>query len=465
MKNRDTQSIHIFFKSMIRLVPAMTLTAIACSDFVEVDTPKTELVREEVFADDGTAEAAMVGVYMYAVNSADHFANGWYVNDVAYIAGKSADEIGPDTGNEGIQLFENELETTNTRTMGIWTGAYHAIYRINAVIEGVKSSAGVSQTMARQLEGEAKFMRAFNYFYLVNLFGEVPLITSTDYRVNAVAPRAPVETVYALIMQDLKDAQGLLPADYSVWKQERIRPVKAAATALLARVYLYTGQWSEAESEASEVIGQTGLYAMTALTDIFLKNSKEAIWQFYPPQPNINSQHGYVAENAAYAVPLTDSLLNAFEANDNRYAAWVGSWPAYSYAYKYKVGWGTTWLENTTNLRLAELYLIRAEARLEQDDITGAQQDINVIRSRAGLSDTDAETEEEVHAAIRQERRIELFAEYGHRWLDLKRWGLASEVLAPVKPAWQATDVLYPVPESERLINRKLTQNEGYPGQ
>ncbi|MDO5969574.1 RagB/SusD family nutrient uptake outer membrane protein, partial [Flavivirga aquimarina] len=113
--------------------------------------------------------------------------------------------------------------------------------------------------------------------------------------------------------------------------------------------------------------------------------------------------------------------------------------------------------------RLAEQYLIRAEARAELGKISEAQSDLNVIRNRAGLGNTTASTKEALRDAILDERQVELFTERGHRWFDLKRRGEAADVLAPLKPSWQDTDVLFPIPESELLLNPNLLpQNDGY---
>lgn len=117
-------------------------------------------------------------------------------------------------------------------------------------------------------------------------------------------------------------------------------------------------------------------------------------------------------------------------------------------------------------LRLAEQYLIRAEARTKLNNLSGAIKDINVIRKRAGLlliSDTKSElSKSELMDYIMYERKYELFSEWGPRWLDLKRTERASQVLKSIKPLWQDTDLFYPIPEEERIKNPNLTQNDGY---
>jgi hypothetical protein len=245
---------------------------------------------------------------------------------------------------------------------------------------------------------------------------------------------------------------------------------QSTATALLARVYLYTGDWADAGAQATAVIGNSALYSLsTNLATVFTPSNSEAILQFN------NSSTGYttfaynVLPNTVAGVPryiLTSQLVNAYEAGDNRRAAWLDSLAyngtEYYYPYKYKSLLFGANAEYYTLLRLAEQYLIRAEAEAEQGNIGGAQADINVIRNRAGLGNTTAGDQASLLAAVAQERRIELNCEWGHRWLDLKRTGTANAVLGAEKTTWTATDVLWPIPSSEILSNSKLVQNPGY---
>jgi hypothetical protein len=177
---------------------------------------------------------------------------------------------------------------------------------------------------------------------------------------------------------------------------------------------------------------------------------------------------------------LSTALLGAFEANDLRRTAWVDSTvygsPAitYYFPYKYKIGTaqaipGATPTEYIMVLRLAEQYLIRAEARAEQNDLTDAIKDLNVIRRRAGLPIlSNSLTMTQVLAAVMQERRIEFFAEWGSRWLDLKRTGQVDAVMSIATPlkgqgtVWQSYQQLYPIPHNELNADHNLRQNPGY---
>jgi hypothetical protein len=136
----------------------------------------------------------------------------------------------------------------------------------------------------------------------------------------------------------------------------------------------------------------------------------------------------------------------------------------YVYPTKYKTKTASSDpVEYNVIFRLAEQYLIRAEARIQQDRYADAQSDLNLIRSRAGLPKTTASDKPTLLNAIESENRSEYFAEWGHRWFDLKRWGKVDTVLSTLKfPNWQSTDVLYPIPLTEIQRNPALTQNPGY---
>jgi hypothetical protein len=139
---------------------------------------------------------------------------------------------------------------------------------------------------------------------------------------------------------------------------------------------------------------------------------------------------------------------------------------SYTYPYKYKLRTNASIAEANVVLRLAEQYLIRAEARAYTNKVTGnnsAESDLNVIRSRVGLPNTTAIALTEMVDAIVNERQTELFTEWGHRWFDLKRLDRVNTVLGVNKaPGWDAADLVWPIPISEMNLNVFLTQNPGY---
>jgi tetratricopeptide (TPR) repeat protein len=441
----------------------------ACTGFVEIAAPKDQIPSEKIFLNDELATSAIRGIYSQMMTSIS-FASGG-VGSVTVLAGRSADEYIDYNTAGALQFSTNNLSPANSELQnGLWKSPYTIIYYANSVLEGLELSVNVSAALKTQLIAEAKFVRAFCYFYLSNLFGPVPLILTTDYRINAVAANTSQNVIYQQLLKDLSEARLGLSEAYP--SSERIRPNKSTATALLARVYLYMGDWSNAEKMASAVIEKDQDYKiLDDLDQVFLKNSPEAIFQM-PAASNMNTREGQIfilntAPGAGTNVILNDKLVNAFESGDRRLAKWVGKFSNTSgtwyYPYKYKVKSSTVITEYSMVLRLAEQYLIRAEARTKLGKYKEAREDLYVIRKRAGLAEVFFNTEPELLTAIEQERRMEFFAEWAHRWLDLKRTNRADAVLGPLKaPNWQSTDVLYPIPAAERAKNSNLEQNNGY---
>ena len=441
---------------------------ISCKKFVDIKPAPNLTETATVFSNDQTAISAVAGVYIQMRGPSRNFTNG----GMSIFGGLSSDEI-YNTATSPIYdpYYKNALlSTTSTVFDNFWSPAYRNIYRINAILEGLETSGSVTLPVKNQLTGEMKMTRAFYYFYLVNLFGDVPLVITTDYRINAIMPRTPVAHVYQQIVADLISAQSLLSSTYI--SVNRGRPNKWTAASLLARVYLYQKDWANAEAQAAAVINSNMYSLETDLNKVFLIASNETIWQLASTGDAVNTDQGAIfipASASATAKPvlaLTTHLSNAFELNDQRKTKWtktnINGGVSYPYPYKYKQRTPTPLVEYNVVFRLAEQYLIRAEARAQQNNIPGAQSDLNIIRNRAGLADTTAITQADLLIAIEHERRIELFTEWADRWLNLKRTDHAEAVLSPIKANWQNTDVLYPLPFVELERNVFLTQNPGY---
>jgi starch-binding outer membrane protein, SusD/RagB family len=459
------------YNLLVLVLPVLLATA--CADFVDVDTPKTEVTGPSVYRDDATATASVVGIYA-KMTELPYFNSA----GIQMLTGLSADEFTNSAlysygGFEENQLSAGEFYLLNY----LWQPGYKFIYQANDVLEGLANSEGVSAPVRRSLQGQAHFVRALCYFYLVNLFGDLPKVTSTDYRVNLTLQREPVDSIYALIEWDLEQASRLLPRDFATsYEEERTLPTTSAAHALCARMALYRNRWSQAAREADSVIARAELFELPAPDAVFNYDSREAIWQV--KQILISTFAGtweaqvFQTLNDVYLRP---TVLEAMEPDDVR-TQWIGITTLdgtdmiyYPYKYRYlytKVEEGGG-LEYHIEFRLAEQYLIRAEARAHLGDFDGAIADLDVIRVRAGLprlADLGiAWTQDLVLERVAQERRVELFTE-GHRWFDLIRTGAAGAVLSGIEgKTWNATDVLYPVPEGEIRKNRKLEpQNEGY---
>lgn len=451
----------------IRLT-ALVLTFSSCKKFIEIPPPPNEVVTATVFSDSTAASSAMTGLYSQMMSSNLFFANG----GVTVFAALSADELTRAVPNPLFDVFTaNEIPSNNGPLQNnLWRAAYAYIYHCNAIIEGANQSSALSTSFKQRLTAEARFNRAFCYFYLINLFGDVPLVTATDYTVNASMPRTSTVTIYQTIDADLAFAKQYLPAAFP----DNAQPTSGAATAMLARSKLYQKDWATAEANATVVIS-SGLYSLPAdLNEVFNTTSSETIWQLVPVLPSFNTAEGNAfipaSPTSRPTYVLTPTQLNVFDSSDERKTAWtktvvLNSEP-YTFPFKYKqrvrLVAGAPPTEYNIVLRLAEQYFIRAEARAKQGKMNEAVTDLNAIRSRAGLPDTVVTDEPSLLLSIEKERQRELFAEGGHRWLDLKRTNRADAALASLKPTWQPTDVLYPIPFGEIQANPALTQNSGY---
>jgi hypothetical protein len=361
----------------------------------------------------------------------------------------------------------NAVNPSNSKNgANLWGNLYTSIYQANAILAGLANSTGVSPAAKLWIGGEAHFCRALYYFYLVNMFGPVPMPLTTDYNTNTYLHRTSVDSVYDLIIADLKTAQADLSENYTT-PGTRIRANKWAATALLARVYLYRQQWQSAIEQSTAVIN-SGFYALEPLNNVFLNAGRENILQLASPGTNLYTWDAYVFVNQK--VHLASSLLVAsFEEGDNRKTSWltkvtINNTTYYApFKYKVSVGVGTSKTENTTLLRLGEQYLIRAEAYANSGDFAAAKSDLDSIRNRAGLPMiSDGISKQALLDTILHERRIELFSELGHRWFDVKRSGKADAIFGAVKPGWVPTDILFPLPLTDIQRDPNLTQNEGY---
>ncbi|WP_417364317.1 RagB/SusD family nutrient uptake outer membrane protein [Galbibacter sp.] len=459
IQNRQT-------KYIFPVVLLLFFSFLSCEDFVEVDTPNHLLSGENLFNDPKTVEAAMVGIYVQLRNSFLLTGTSQGLSNLMGLYTDEMDYYGNSTIREA-SFYRNNLLASDETVAELWNASYNQIYASNAIIEGVANSSYFTPEETAQFTGEAKFIRALIHFHLVNLFGEVPYIKTTNYLENQVASRQPLEEVYASIVTDLEGAINQLPEEDV--SGEHVRPDKRSAKALLARVYLYMENWEMAAMLSEEVINNTAWEADPQ--NVFLKESSGTIWQFMPEfdESNTLEAQTFIFQTVPPPVrALSSNFINAFEDGDLRKVFWTGmvsdGVETYYYSAKYKLLPGESGnAEYSKVLRMAEQYLIRAEARAKMGDIAGARADINRIRNRAGLANTTATSENELLTAILQERRVELFTEHGHRFFDLKRSNKLDVVLDPIKEGWDTTDQLLPLPEKELLVNPNLLpQNPGY---
>jgi starch-binding outer membrane protein, SusD/RagB family len=465
----------------------------SCEKFIDIDAPSNTVSGENAYKSDQTAIGVLTGVYTKM--SLDNSSIGSFGSGLPLMSlypSLSADELtllSGVTSTELVSLYKNNLKANDVRATNFWNRAYQYIYTVNSAIKGLNESSDLTPASKVQLLGEAYFLRAFCYFYLINMYGDIPLILSTNYAETASQPRMPTDQVYEQIKSDLTEAQNLLSDKYLDGKlinstEDRIRPTKHAATALLARVYLYLNDNVNAELQSTILIDNKDIYDIASINNVFLKNSRETIWALQPVGGGSDQNTGegklfnipsYGPSTYANPVYMSGQLLEQFESGDKRFDNWIdsviSSGTTYYYPHKYKIGLeGTETVEYPIVLRLAEQYLIRAEARAKQNKLQDAIADLDVIRARASLpliSNTNPSVSQaDLLKTILHERQVELFTEWGHRWLDLKRTNTINDVMQTASKLkgglWDSHSALYPIPLREIQSNPGLVQNSGY---
>lgn len=452
------------------------IAAVGC-DVLNQD-PQTAISEEIAIRDQKSAEAALNGLYSQ-LQSGDYYGSNLQI----------ISEVSSDISQSvGTWDFYREMDTYvtsagNLENRNLWSQAYSTVNHANNLIADVPNLDNASQEIKDQILGEAYFIRALAFFDLSRTFGGVPgvagsmgvpLVTQPSREINeeSFPSRAGLEASYAQVESDLQEAEarlsGFTSADHST---------EAAAKALFSRLYLYLQDYEQAEQYATEVINNYDFSLVNNFADIFVnENTSEAIfelafnttdgndirfWHF----PSSGGGRGDIALHDDYAEMVmsrsadTRGELIGFDDNVGVY-----------YPTKYQKSGGD---DNIQILRLAEMYLNRAEARarMSTPDLSGALADLNEIRNRAGLADTTGtgvDTAEEVLEAIEHERAIE-FMEEGHRWFDLVRTGRSMTLLNGIDRTngdpvslTDARRMIFPIPSRDIDANDNLEQNEAY---
>jgi len=471
----------------IRIFLAMLPFLWSCEKLVEIDPPQDYLISPTVFESDETATSATTGVYAMMMRSDLAFSY-----NIALYTGVYSDELDYNqTLQSVLSVSKYAMLPQDAPTNNMWNYGFNYIYQANSLIDGLSKATKISPAVKNQLLGEAYFTRAFWHFYLSNLYGPLPLILSTNYTENAKIPRSEVGKIQTQIVEDLNKAKGLLTEKYVAGNSftesaDRIRPNTFVASALLARIYLQMKDFSNAQLESNRIIANTK-YDIVDLAAVFKRTSKEVIWQLELPVAGyFNSYEALYFQltakpsqvSSTNCSTLSKDLLSLFAPTDKRRTTWTGTitdntvTPAAQFVFPAKLKNKTSPAdEYTTPFRLAEVYLIRAEARANLGLIDDAINDTDKIRSRAGLlllkNITPGITKEALLDSINNERRRELFCEWGSRWMDIKRSansdGLMKAIAARKGATWKSTAILWPLPLNEVLNSANiLKQNDGY---
>lgn len=435
------------------------LSFISCKKFLDVQ-PIDAVSDEQTIVDKASAETALRGVYRGL--SADNY-YGLNFTSIGYLSGDNVQW----TGSQSIvqQFIDHNVRADNATVDAVWTAIYATINRANHVIEKVPAVVDPSFTDAykNQLVGEAYFIRALAYFDLVRTWGGVQLILTPTVKASDHngTKRSSVDETYAQVLSDLNSAENLLQVPTS---PNPYRANKETVWALRARYYLYRQEWEAAETDASQVIDDNINYSLLYPYSSFFTNgvvgTRESVFELsYSAtytnghrnqwQPPANGGTRQWAPNNAFVALVNDTTVGG---NRKSLIAQTSQGLWYGNLYYRSPATDPAYI-----IRIAELYLIRAEARAQQNKLNDALDDLNAIRQRAGLDPSSATTKEGILLAIELERRIE-FALEGHRWYDLVRTGRAAEVLGVTDP----NKYLLPIPAAELNTDPSLDPNPGY---
>jgi hypothetical protein len=295
---------------------------------------------------------------------------------------------------------------------------------------------------------------------MVRTWGGVPLVTTPTRGLgeSSFPAKATVDQVYTQIIQDLTDAEANLPESGA-----RTIATKKAAQALRAKVALYRGDWPNAISYATTVINSNNYSLVTPFEKLITdKQNTESIFEldYSNVDPNELSAYFYPTTMGGYyrvgPTAAITSLLEDENVGGDR-SVMIAYHNGAVYGNRYRKATGNVKDDNYAIIRLAEMYLIRAEARANQDQLNEALEDLNTIRERANVAPLAIANKQDLLLAIENERRVE-FAFEPHRWFDLIRTGRAGAVLGVT----DARKYVFPIPGAEILANPNLAQNEGY---
>ncbi|HXW96795.1 MAG TPA: RagB/SusD family nutrient uptake outer membrane protein [Gemmatimonadales bacterium] len=432
------------------VAPALSLLLGGCGSLLDTE-PVTSLPEQTAISSPAGARTALTGAYASLTSSALYGGDMVVFND---LYADNTLHIGTFTTYADAGLYN--LRAENGDVLRIWQYSYVTIDRANRLIEKVPGLTGMDAAEKDDIVGQAHALRALSYHNLVRTYGGVPLVLvppSTVEEASAVT-RATVTEVYDQIVADLLAAEG------KVTNTNPNRVTAGTVEALLARVYLYLGDWTNAAAKADAVIG-LGYGLATNYSDLFpaiAAPTPEEIFKVYFDIANYQllgyyyRARGYEGRGELNARP---SLVAAYEAGDARFTWSISTSP--SMVTKWPTGDGS---ENIHVIRFAEVLLIKAEALARQNQLAAAVDEYNKLRVRAQLQPhtlgVEVSTQQEVLDAIDHERRVELAFE-GDRFPDLVRTGRAVAVMG-IDPFRQ----LWPVPYSEIVVAPGLTQNPGY---
>lgn len=482
------------------LAATLTLGMASCKKFTDLE-PISQATSSTAYSTAKEAEAALVG--SYAVLQEEYYT--W--DNVLFTDVISDNHYAGGDNPEIFAIDKLDVTPTNGRLFSNWTQLYKGIARANVVIQkvpGIADQALDQDNRRQQIIGEALFLRAYHYYQLVNMWGGVPLVlepVASTSPSETNKPRATEAEVFDQIIKDLTEAAAKLPDTYGQANIDKARATKGAAHALLAKAYAqkpvkdYAKVLEHANAVINSPVGYQLLDNYAHLFDGAHYNNAESIMEvqyvggaeanwgpqlLLPPSISGDQWRKFVTPSkdlvAAFDSEGDDIRKDAsilFENapwSDEYWSLPVGGSVPFAYKWKSASGWAST--NRQYLLRLGDIILMKAEALNELGRVDEARTEVNRIRARVSLPPVTATTKDALRPIILKERRLEL-AQEAQRWADLKRAGLAVQVMnnlneidlrtgQRVNYNATANDLLLPIPQREMNYNTALEQNAGY---
>ncbi|MBX2965275.1 MAG: RagB/SusD family nutrient uptake outer membrane protein [Cyclobacteriaceae bacterium] len=446
-------------KYRILILIPLWLYTVACEDKLELSDPNNT-GDAIALANDKNVKTTLNGAY--DVLSAGPFYGGNTFRNSEIMAANS-EIVFSGTFNDVSDIFRKEMIAANSDVTNLWINAYRAINVTNNVLSALDV---VDDSDRDQVEGEALFVRAICHFELIKFFAQpysagnaatnpgVPIMLTEDRNSTAFVSRATVQQVYTQIVSDLSAAESKLSASLRTGKA-----TKGAAAAFLSRVYLQMADYANARDAANRVITSANYTLRPTYAGCFnTGTTSEDIFDI--PVSAVDGANNMVLFYAATTfggrgdIEINASHLNLYEADDDRLALFYID----TGTGENRTGKWTNQFSNVKVIRLAEMYLTRAECNQRLSTTTGATplQDVNTIRGRAGLTDLGSVD----LADILLERKLEL-AHEGERLHDAKRLQESIVEGAIVFP-YNSEKLVFPIPQHDMNVNPNLTQNPGY---
>lgn len=473
------------------IISILILVALSsCKKFLDL-RPESQISTQSFFQNGNDFQTALNGVY----GTFRGLFNSSTILDLCELTTDNGEIQWSSPSVDEQQLDQNAVTPTNAFVRSAWNTCLTTISRCNTILNRI-DKVDFDVTTKNRIKGETKFIRAYSYFYMVQLFGNVP-VTAAEFKspeqiLSADLSLKTKDSVYQVIVNDLTSAEALLPATLNA---DKTKASQATVKTLLGKVYLTMHSYDKAAAKLKEVIDLNQYSLVADYKNIFTRgnnNLSESIFEIqYVSGQNIGNNYSYLFspsilgiaifpnnQQAAGRIVPTLDMINAYEPGDLRKSASVRDSVLLVNGSKTYGRSGLKFVDfkaiditdgsiTFTVLRYADVLLMYAEALNELNQAPNAFQYINAVRTRAGLPNLPILSQDDLRIAIEKERRVE-FLDEGQRWLDLVRTGRVKTVMnafyANYGLRFKVDDyeLIFPIPQNEVDLNPAVKQNPGY---